>query len=480
MRLELALLVPVRSTKLTGPGCSIWQVRRDEKGAVDTIKTYLRWLGEAVGEVYVKQEFPSSGKKASLEMVRGIEAAMDQDIDSLNWMSEATDQAGYENRMFREKRSYHLFRAAAVAAALLVLAVTESALGQAHDAASLHLQSGEQIFKAACAACHGPNGKGMPKAIAGFEPPRTFPDFTECSQTTPEDNTAWKAVITHGGPNRGFSQIMPSFGQALSSEEIDKVIGYLRGFCHEPKWPRGELNLPRALVTEKAYPEDEVVLSTAVNARGAAGVESHIIHEQRFGVRNQMEVDVPVAFADQNHTWYGGIGDTTLGVKRVMFSSLSSGSIFSLQGSVLLPTGSRARSFGSGTTTFETFAAFDQVFRSNTFVQLQFGADLPRHTDIAPQSLFFNTALGKSFAGDHGLGRLWSPMVEFLADRDLVDHAKTNWDILPQMQVTLSKRQHVRANLGVRVPVSNTAGRPIQVMFYVLWDWQDGRLNEGW
>jgi hypothetical protein len=48
------------------------------------------------------------------------------------------------------------------------------------------------------------------------------------------------------------------------------------------------------------------------------------------------------------------------------------------------------------------------------------------------------------------------------------------------MQVTLSKRQHVRANLGVRVPVSNTAGRPIQVMFYVLWDWQDGRLNKGW
>ena len=80
--------------------------------------------------------------------------------------------------MFREKRSYHLFRAAAVVAALLVLAVTESALGQAHGAASLHLQSGEQIFKAACAACHGPNGKGMPKAIAGFEPPRTFPDFT--------------------------------------------------------------------------------------------------------------------------------------------------------------------------------------------------------------------------------------------------------------------------------------------------------------
>jgi mono/diheme cytochrome c family protein len=375
---------------------------------------------------------------------------------------------------------YAVCRAAAVVAALLLLARENSLHGQSAGAASLHLESGEQIFKAACVACHGPDGRGMPKAIAGFEPPRTFPDFTECSQTTPEDNTAWKSIITHGGPTRGFSQIMPSFGQALTSEQIDQVIEYLRGFCQEPKWPRGELNLPRALVTEKAYPEDEVVLSTALNAQGVPGVTTHIIHEQRFGTRNQIEVDVPIMFEDQNHTWYGGIGDTTLGVKRVMFSNLSSGSILSLQGSVLLPTGNRARGFGSGTTTFETFAAFDQVFRSNTFVQTQLGADLPRHTDIAPQSIFFNTALGQSFASDHGLGRLWSPMVEFLADRDLIDHAKTNWDVLPQMQVTISKRQHIRCNLGVRVPVNNTIGRPIQVMFYVLWDWQDGRLNEGW
>jgi mono/diheme cytochrome c family protein len=363
---------------------------------------------------------------------------------------------------------------------VLLFVGTSVLLGEVGNQSSLHLESGEQIFKAACVACHGPDGKGMPKSISGFEPPRTFPDFSACDQTTPEDNKAWKAIITHGGPDRGFSQIMPSFGQALTSEQIDQVIEYLRGFCREPKWPRGELNLPRAVVTEKAYPENEVVISTAVNGQGAPGVESHVIHEQRFGIRNQIEVDVPIMFEDQNHTWYGGIGDTTLGVKRVMFSNLRSGSILSLQGSVILPTGNRTRGFGSGTITFETFAAFDQVFRTNTFVQTQLGADLPRHTDIAPQSIFFHTALGQSFAGDHGLGRLWSPMVEFLADRDLVDHARTNWDVLPQMQVTLSKRQHVRCDFGVRVPVNNTAQRPVQLMFYVLWDWQDGRLSEGW
>ena len=360
------------------------------------------------------------------------------------------------------------------------------AFGQTANHSGARLETGEQIFKAGCAACHGADGKGTPQEIAGFTKPRTFPDFTACDQTTPEPSTVWKDVITHGGPTRGFSDIMPSFSEALTSKQIDEVIAYVRGFCKNSHWPRGELNLPKALVTEKAYPEDEVLITTSVNAQGAPGGVTHIIHEQRFGMKNQIEVDVPINYQDLNHTWYGGVGDATLGIKRVMFSRLQgsilrpSGSILSLFGGAILPTGNKARGFGTGTTTFETFAAFDQLFKTNTFIQTQFGAALPRHTNIAPQSIFFNTAVGQSFAANHGLGRLWSPMFEFLGARDLVDNAKMNWDVLPQMQVTISRRQHVRANLGVRVPVNNTAGRQIQVVFYVLWDWFDGRLNEGW
>jgi hypothetical protein len=351
------------------------------------------------------------------------------------------------------------------------------------EVGSLRLETGEQIYKTACVACHGPDGKGMPDSISAFQKPDSFPDFTRCDQTTAEADTDWKAVIVHGGRYRGFSQIMPSFNRALTPEQIDKVIEYLRKFCRESNpnaWPRGELNLPRALVTEKAYPEDEAVVSTAVNVRGAPGVETHMIHEQRFGVKNQIEIDVPLVFQDQNHTWYGGVGDTTFGVKRVMFSNLNWGSILALQGSVLAPTGNRTRGFGSGTTTFETFAAYDQLFKTNTFIQTQFGADLPRHTAIAPQSIFFNSAVGQIIATDQRLGRAWTPMMEFIAQRELVDLAKTDWDVLPQMQVTISHRQHIRGDLGVRVPVANTAGRPVQLQLYLLWDWQDGKLTEGW
>jgi putative endopeptidase len=47
-------------------------------------------LGEAVGQVYVAREFPPSSKQATLQMVHDIEAAMNQEIDTLTWMSPAT------------------------------------------------------------------------------------------------------------------------------------------------------------------------------------------------------------------------------------------------------------------------------------------------------------------------------------------------------------------------------------------------------
>src|SRR2546423_10620861 len=162
----------------------------------------------------------------------------------------------------------------------------------------LQPNDGRQIYEAACVACHGPDGKGMPSSTVGFEEPDSFPDFSRCDQTTPELNTDWKAVIVHGGEFRGFSQIMPSFGEALTDEQIDKVIKYVRRFCTNPLWPRGELNLPRALVTEKAYPEDEAVITETINAQGAPGFMTEAVYEQRFGVKNQIEVSVPFTFQD--------------------------------------------------------------------------------------------------------------------------------------------------------------------------------------
>ncbi|HEY1581390.1 MAG TPA: c-type cytochrome [Terracidiphilus sp.] len=345
-----------------------------------------------------------------------------------------------------------------------------------------NVENGEKVYKGGCIACHGPEGKGAPKASTVFLRPDTFPDFTDCAGTTPEPNGNWKAVIVHGGPSRGLSQIMPAFGNLLTDDQINDVIAYMRRFCKNTHHdPLGELNLPRALVTEKAFPENELVVSTAASASGAPSWTTDVIDERPIiDARTQLETDVPVNYADQNHNWTGGVGDVTLGVKREMFSSLRTGSILSLQGGILLPTGDSKRGFGAGTTQFEPFAAFDQLFKENTFVQTQLGADLPVDTSIAPRSMFWRAAAGQAVAPDHMLGRLFSPMVEFLAARDFKSGAGTNWDVLPEMQVTVSRRQHVRVGFGVREPFTNTSGRTPQVLFYMLWDRADGKLWKGW
>jgi mono/diheme cytochrome c family protein len=341
--------------------------------------------------------------------------------------------------------------------------------------------NGEVIYKGGCIACHGADGNGAAQSSTAFLRPNTFPDFTRCDQTTPEPNSAYKAVILHGGKSLAFSQIMPAFGDLLSNDQIDDVIAYIRGFCkNKHHYPMGELNLPRALVTEKAFPEDELVVSTAANASGAPTWTTDIIHEQTFAGRNQLEIDVPVNYADQNHQWTSGLGDITVGLKRELFSSLRTGSILSVQGGVLLPTGDSKRGFGAGTTTFEPFAAFDQLFPENTFFQFQLGADLPADTSVSSRSLFFRSTVGQAIGQDHGLGRLFTPMAEFLASRDYTAGASTDWDVLPEMQVTVSRRQHIRAAVGYREPMTNTSGRDPQIDFYVLWDWAEGRFWEGW
>jgi endothelin-converting enzyme/putative endopeptidase len=64
-------------------------------------------IGEALGQVYVAQEFPPSSKQATVQMVHDIETAMDQDISTLNWMSAETKVRAKEKlHMVADKIGY--------------------------------------------------------------------------------------------------------------------------------------------------------------------------------------------------------------------------------------------------------------------------------------------------------------------------------------------------------------------------------------
>ena len=354
-----------------------------------------------------------------------------------------------------------------------------AAAGQVPPRAARDLTTGESIYRAGCAGCHGPNGEGAPQTTIGFDKPETFPDFTQCDQTTPELDIDWKATITQGGHGRGFSPIMPSFAEELTPAQVETVVAYVRGFCHGTSWPRGELNLPRPLTTEKAYPEDETVLTSAVTTHHAPDITNELVYEHRLSVKDQIELSIPFAAVhDENGTIARGVGDVGIGWKRVLFSSRNS--ILSAQGELILPTGNKDKGLGTGVTTIEAFAAYGQILPSEMFLQAQGGTEQPTSTDTTPRALFGRVAFGKSFRQEGGLGRLWSPMIELLSDRDLTDGAKTNLDLLPQFQVTLNQRQHIRVSAGLQLPINNTTGRSKQVVFYFLWDWFDGGLLDGW
>jgi len=50
------------------------------------------YLGEALGQAYVDKYFPPQAKQEALKIVKEIQAAMEQDISALSWMSPATKQ----------------------------------------------------------------------------------------------------------------------------------------------------------------------------------------------------------------------------------------------------------------------------------------------------------------------------------------------------------------------------------------------------
>jgi hypothetical protein len=147
---------------------------------------------------------------------------------------------------------------------------------------------------------------------------------------------------------------------------------------------------------------------------------------------------------------------------------------------VIVPTGNRSKGLGTGTTIFETFAAFGQNLPKSSFFQIQTGLELPTDTTKASNVFYWKGVVGTTLTPGGRAGRAWSPMVEFIADRDLVTGANTYWDIVPEVQITLNKRQHVRLNVGVRTPINKTEGRSTQLSFYLLWDFFDGGFREGW
>lgn len=80
--------------------------------------------------------------------------------------------------------------------------------------------SGEKVYKAKCASCHGPDGKG--ETAAG----KATKARDLCSaEVKAESDTAWTEIITKG------KNKMPSYDKKITDAEVKDVVAYMRSLC---------------------------------------------------------------------------------------------------------------------------------------------------------------------------------------------------------------------------------------------------------
>ncbi|MEM4657703.1 MAG: cytochrome c [Candidatus Methanosuratincola sp.] len=85
---------------------------------------------------------------------------------------------------------------------------------------------GKEKFVQICASCHGETGKGDGPAGAALNPkPR---DLTDAAYTSSLTDEHLHKVIAEGGAAVGRSPLMPAWKGALTDEDIDNVIAYIR------------------------------------------------------------------------------------------------------------------------------------------------------------------------------------------------------------------------------------------------------------
>jgi mono/diheme cytochrome c family protein len=332
------------------------------------------------------------------------------------------------------------------------------------------IAKGREVYGIACALCHGQDGAGNPEWESAVRPV----SFADCG-TTAEPAEQWETIVKRGGLVRGLSSVMPAFGEAFSDEEIRAVVAYLRTFCaRADAYPPGDLNFRRLLVTGKAFPEEELVLSVAHRPHRSTretGLEAS--YEKRIGPRFQYEITVP--FRAQASGGYGrGVGDVELEAKQVLHFDLRRLEIFSAGVGVTLPTGSESKGLGAGTAVFSPFLAYGKGW-GKTLLQTKVEARFPADADRTDREIEY--AVGASRAlGPRTIA--WTPAIELTGAWNTRTR-QHDYAALIEASKPLNKLGHVIASLGVSVPIRPREDR-YRIQAYLLWDFGDGPFWLGW
>ena len=352
----------------------------------------------------------------------------------------------------------------------LCVAVFLSLLESARAATASDLTA-KEIYDGACASCHGVDGRGANDSAVSVP----LPDFTDCAFVTTENDGNWGHLLTHGGPDLALSAEMPAFGDVLTTEQIRAVLDYTRAFCTDARWPHGDLNFRRSLVTAKAFPEDEALLLPEFT-KGRAGERAwttELSVEHRVGPRGEIEVSLPLAaHAVTGGATTGGIGDIALSYKHVLYADRPSLTILAAGLELAFPSGDQNRGLGEGTVGIGPSLLAGRQLGPLT-LQGQIRGDVPIDERRADRALHYRLAFGYPFSI---LKRDWVPAVELEVLQN-VTAKQDNVFITPQIYKGLSKRGHIAVAVGAQIPVAgDTDPLAVRVLTFFLWEYNDGPL----
>jgi len=330
-------------------------------------------------------------------------------------------------------------------------------------------EEAKQLYADACASCHGDDGKGQ---VSGLGVTVELPDFTWCAFNSEESDRDWALVVAEGGPAAGRSEQMPSFHGALTEQQINQVIAYVRTFCTED-WPSGDLNFPRPLVTEKAYPENEIVLTWNFGRTPNKQRDTQFVwsFEKRIGSRGQIELNVPFSIRDpRDGATVGGIGDVETGAKYVLYDNPET--LFILSGGLELgiPTGNFRRELGEGTTILSPFLATGKAW--GDFVgQGSLKFEYPFVTRRAPKAIFYNLALSYPIF-DLGRGTEAQGLLEFNGKSEWGTQSPKHFQfyLTPGLRKGLNLAGNWAIAFGVQVPVTRERETNYRVLGYLLYE----------
>ena len=316
-----------------------------------------------------------------------------------------------------------------------------------------------EMWNAWCSRCHAQDGTGkVAEPTVTVEPM----DFTDCSVTSPEGDSDWEAVIIHGGPVVGLSSQMPAFGDVLKPAQVSEFVAFLKTFCVEKGWPNGNLNLPRPLFAEKAFPENEFILAPVASHRRGQATEFELaaIYERRIGRRGQVEGILPFGSVGAGAARNSGAGDVEVGFKFAL-NPMASNHLVSAGFDVVIPTGRESRGLGGGAVVFEPYLATATVIGSQTYLQTQLKFEFARGAPVGEAITVYNIYVGRDAKL---LPSTFTYGVELTGENDEVALA-------PQIRKGLSKSGALAGAFGVRIPINKRDEQGVKWVAYLLWEY---------